>query len=1028
MLTYIFMRLLNISITAGWIVLAVILVRLLLKKAPKWISCLLWAVVGIRLILPFSIESVLSLIPSANTVEPGILLQRQPMVNTGFDSVNSVVNPIISDTFAPEIGASVNPLQIWGAIAALIWVVGIFAMIVYTLITYIRLRMRVSTAVRFRDNIYQSERVSSPFILGIFRPRIYLPWKTESEHIIAHEKAHLKRGDHFIKPIAFMLLAVYWFNPLMWVAYILLCRDIELACDEKVIRSMKTEEKQDYSRTLLEFSIKRVSIAACPLAFGEVGVKSRVKSVMNYKKPAFWIIIAALVVCAIVSVCFLTDPVNREEPQIQDSSDTDTDEVKDPDKIDMDLVENARYFELIYSGNIVRVVMEEETAYIKEMISAINISDEEISLDRNETRPADYIINCYDENRNYTSLNFNIGCREVWQNDYVKPTFSYSVYDPETVKEIFKHNYTDPAVIQYDNVEQEILKHNRNAYYKGDVGVTVYRELITEGKEGKMFVYLWVLYGEYIRNDDNTVENISGGSGPVRITFEKNEDGYYCTEYYSPEKGYEESFPQAALDAIDKLDIDKMRSELDQKAEHKLTGISYAYKDGDTVIKNATLTLWGKDNFQFTYSMLSSNLCIGKYTKEDGKLILREDGTDNVYTFTIKAKDTDTLIFDAENSTALPKYKYSSNGTPEECVPDGAVFNAVYNLYDDMYNIPVEDIEEDNAVTNYYAGEEVNFETDLQDRCVVTIDRTEKTMLFRGCMNREKSEYDFVRSGPLVINGDKAYFDHTADSRYVFDIIGNTLIFNAQESDDSEFTVSDKTVFRLWEGEPKDTSSDGEANTDGVKYILTVNDLEITDNKVYIPSDDLVIALVQKISDDVAYNRVEGNFLSTPMNKTILDIDYPFEESGRDGTVVTSMDYLLKNVPAGTTVCVTITKELQTRLGLESDVVEIITVKSLIYSEEDIDSAINIIKDEVEREWQACTLNDIYYAGDDISKQHQDWADRHNADEVIVLLSSFDVDSSGGDGSLNPNSTYDNWMWILVQTDGGTWQHVDHGY
>ena len=1028
MITDIFMRLLNISITAGWIVLAVILARLLLKRAPKWISCLLWAVVGIRLVFPFSIESVLSLIPSANTVEPGILLQNQPTVNTGFDSVNSVVNPIISSAFAPETGASVNPLQIWGALAAVVWVVGIFAMLVYTLITYIRLRIKVSTAVRVTDNIYQCERVISPFILGIFRPRIYVSFGDISGHILAHEKAHLKRGDHFIKPIAFALLAVYWFNPLMWVAYILLCRDIELACDEKVIRSMEKEEKQEYSRTLLEFSIKRGSIAACPLAFGEVGVKSRVKSVMNYKKPAFWIIIIAVIVCVVITVCFLTDPVDNKDSDTNEPSDsTYTEDTDDPDKIDMSFVENSDHFELIYSGNIVSVIMEEEVAYIKEKLSEIGISDEELSLDRSETRSADYVINCYDADNNYTSLNFNIGCREVWQNDYVKPSFSYKVENPDKVKEIFKHNYTDPAVIQYDSVEAEILKRNSNAYYKGDAGVCSYRELVTEGMDGKMFVYLWVLYGEYVRNDDNTVEQISGGSGPVRITFEKTDDGnFYCTDYYAPDKGYEEVFPQTALDAVDKLDIDEMKSELDQKAEKRLTGITYVYKDGDSSLKYAALTLWGRDNFQFTYSLLSSNLCVGKYTRVEDKLILSEDVCGDVYTFMINDKDTDTLTFDEENSTPLPKYKYGTNAQPEVCVPDGAVFNAVYDLYEDLYSFPVYSTEGENGVTYYYAGEVTDAVTDLQDRCVVTVDRAENIMLFRGPIDRESMKYEFVRSGELVTDGNKLYFDHTAGSRYVFDIVGSTLVFNAEESDDSEPTVSDKTVFRLW-GSAEEASSTINV-TDGVGYILTVNDLEITENKVYLPSGDLLVALSEKISEDVMYKREEGNFLSTPLNKTVLDIDYPYEESGRDGTVITSMDYILKNVPAGTTVRVTITEELKDRLGLESEVIELICKASTLYSDADIEAAIDVIEKEFNSEWKGCTLTDIYYAGDETCADYRDWADRNNADEVIVLKSSFDVDSSGGDGSLNPNSTYDDWMWILVRTDGGEWKHVDHGY
>ncbi|MBQ4602850.1 MAG: transcriptional regulator, partial [Clostridia bacterium] len=476
----IFLRFLNISITAGWIVLAVVVLRLLLKKAPKWISCLLWAVVGIRLVLPFSIESIFSLIPSTTTVDTDIVYQASPSVNTGLDAVNSVVNPIITDSFAPNLGDSANPLQIWTFIAAWAWVIGIGIMLIYTIISYILLKTKVGTAVKLDENIYQSERVTSPFILGVIKPKIYLPFKISEgdiAHVIAHERAHLKRGDHLIKPIAFVLLAVYWFNPLMWVAYILLCRDIELACDEKVIRDMEHTQKQEYSKALLDLSVRRISVASCPLAFGEVGVKARIKSVMNYKKPAFWIIIVALIVCVVVSVCFLTDPIN-------DNNSYGT-KAELSDLSDIDRFENVSRIKLISPTNEVTVVVEDEVAYIKEKISQLIISDNEISKSRSEDRAADYCIMLYYDSESYTTLNFNTGCRQIWENDFVKPTFSYKVENPEAAKEIFNHSYSDPAVIQYVQVEDAILEHNKDAYLKGDVGVCTYRELLTEGKDGK---------------------------------------------------------------------------------------------------------------------------------------------------------------------------------------------------------------------------------------------------------------------------------------------------------------------------------------------------------------------------------------------------------------------------------------------------------------------------------------------------------------------------------------------------------------
>ena len=307
----VFLKVLNMSISASWLVLVVLLLRLVLKKAPKWVSVLLWGIVAIRLICPFCIESILSLIPSTETVSPEIMMDWTPKVSTGFASVDTVINPIITQTFAPEPTASVNPLQIWIPVVSIVWLSGIAVMLVYTAVSYILLRRRVTTAVLLKKNIFQSENVDSPFVLGIIRPKIYLPFRMDEqclEYVIAHEMSHIRRKDHWWKPFGFLLLALHWFNPLMWLGYILLCRDIELACDERVIKEMDNENRANYTEALVACSIHRRRVAACPLAFGEVGVKERVKSVMNYKKPAFWIVVAAIISCIVVAVCFLTNP------------------------------------------------------------------------------------------------------------------------------------------------------------------------------------------------------------------------------------------------------------------------------------------------------------------------------------------------------------------------------------------------------------------------------------------------------------------------------------------------------------------------------------------------------------------------------------------------------------------------------------------------------------------------------------------------------------------------------------------------
>lgn len=308
----VFLKLLNMSIAAGWLIMAVIFLRLIFKKAPKWIRCILWAIVAVRLVCPFTIESPLSLIPSAETVSPAVVQYSQkPVINSGVPYINSTLNPAISESFATAPGASANPLQIWMFIASVIWIIGMAAIFGYALVSFLRIHGRVREAVRLRDNVWLCDAVKSPFILGFFRPQIYISSAADDEqlkYILAHEQAHLKRRDHWWKMFGYLLLAVYWFNPLMWVAYILLCRDIELACDEKVIKNMDMDSKKAYSNALVDCSTSRKMIMACPLAFGEISVKARVKSVLNYKKPTFWIVIMAAAACAAAAVCFLTNP------------------------------------------------------------------------------------------------------------------------------------------------------------------------------------------------------------------------------------------------------------------------------------------------------------------------------------------------------------------------------------------------------------------------------------------------------------------------------------------------------------------------------------------------------------------------------------------------------------------------------------------------------------------------------------------------------------------------------------------------
>lgn len=308
----VFLKLLNLSISASWLVLAVLVLRLVSKRSPKWMNVLLWGIVALRLVLPFSIESALSLIPSAETVSPvAVQSAPAPTITSGVEFIDNAVNPSLSESFAVAPLASVNPLYVWTYLAGWVWLIGLGAMLLYALVSYLRLRRRVSASLCVQENIYLCDAISSPFILGVVKPRIYLPSgldEVQRQNVLSHERAHLARRDHWWKPLGFALLAVYWFNPVLWLAYTLLCRDIELACDERVIRTMDESAVKTYSTVLLACSMPRKAVITCPLAFGEVGVKERVKNALHYKKPAFWVVAASVAVCVVVAVCFLTNP------------------------------------------------------------------------------------------------------------------------------------------------------------------------------------------------------------------------------------------------------------------------------------------------------------------------------------------------------------------------------------------------------------------------------------------------------------------------------------------------------------------------------------------------------------------------------------------------------------------------------------------------------------------------------------------------------------------------------------------------
>lgn len=527
-MTDFFLELVNISITAGYIILAVVLLRLFFKKIPKKFICLLWGIAGIRLVFPFSIESALSLIPSAETIPDDIVMSSAPTISSGIEFVNNSVNPIISDAFAPNAGDSANPLQIITAVCANLWIIGIIAILLYGIISYIRVKRSVKTAVLLSDNVWQSESVVSPFILGIIKPKIYIPFNMDEEtrnYVVAHENAHLRRRDHWIKPLGFLILAVYWFNPLVWVAYILLCRDIEAACDEKVVSQMDGETRKEYASALLECAVNRRRIAACPLAFGEVSVKNRIKNVMSYKKPAFWVIILAVVACIAAAVCFLTNPETHEyyDPGYRLVITVEGDEIAEVKSLKAEI------------GN--KVTLSNGT---KMKITLVDLQRDEIEVKHSGTPLNNNLVSDIEKGSFVLNLNSSL----QFTTDNGEKVVVYYV----------KMQSLDEAITA------AIMEHNSSRYKKGAYACSFHEILQTEtGTDSEnnetVTAYLNAAYGEYeLKN--GAVESVGGGSGPIALTFRVEATGYELVEYWEAEDGrnyaasIREKFPSIVAEIV----------------------------------------------------------------------------------------------------------------------------------------------------------------------------------------------------------------------------------------------------------------------------------------------------------------------------------------------------------------------------------------------------------------------------------------------------------------------------------------------
>ena len=608
----VFLKLFNMSIAASWLIITVIVLRLLLKKAPRWLLCALWAIVAVRLICPFSLESSLSLIPSAETLSTtAVRYAQEPAIDSGVRFIDNTLNPIIGESFAPAPGASVNPLHIWMSVAGILWGIGFLGMLGYALVSFWRIRGKVREAIPLRDNIWLCDAVKSPFILGVLRPRIYLSSDTEEaqmKYVLVHEQAHLKRRDHWWKPLGYLLLAVYWFNPLVWAAYILLCRDIEIACDEKAIKEMNLLEKKAYSNALVSCSMQRRMIMACPLAFGEVGVKERVTNVLNYKKPAFWVIMAAIVVCVVMAICFLTNPQNNtydikivvpaggeqtfyySEEEISPAGKTitlssgeglgDTEVVLKP----MDVMEENTYKPTYMTPGMPVKMDVKKGAWFKIGVAMSNPTEEDMIV---YVRAKGVTVRIADPAA--TEVEEMDNSHELEGNENV----------PDTPSETDKAGDRGPESLDAA-IYAAILEQNSSPYPDSfDVvccDFVTLEELSATPLVGDethtIILYGWELYQQYAI-DETGIQLVRGSHVPVSLTFELDENGYQLKEYWQPRDGsyyvsdVRSKFPSHIAD--DGLDSQKYITQQMQSCYRQ--AIEFSGLDTDAVVGNLLDTI-----------------------------------------------------------------------------------------------------------------------------------------------------------------------------------------------------------------------------------------------------------------------------------------------------------------------------------------------------------------------------------------------------------------------------------------------------
>ncbi len=695
-----FLEIINMSLTSAYVIAVIMIIRLLIKKLPKKYSYWLWGAAAFRLCCPFSFQSVLSIFnlgffdmsraqsvsgARLEYVAENIGYQEIPQVTVGIPYANTLINNALPEAHPSE---SVNPMQIVLAVSAVLWAVGVAVMLVYGIVSYIKIRRSMASAMKLEDNVYQSDKISSPFIIGIFKPKIYIPFGIDGEtlrYVLIHEKYHLKRFDHIAKITAYIILSVHWFNPMCWAAFILMGTDMEMSCDEKVLASEENIRKE-YSSSLLDFATSGRFPSPGPLAFGETGVRSRIKNALRFRKPKLWAGIVAVVVCIAVALVCISNPMFMRITDIDDAGDYE----KIFDEIYSITVVNSR------GGQILKD--EAEIARAVEVLESLKISRYDISRNENRNKVNSVVI-CDNENdETPLFIFFNEDYSQLWINDGVKASFTYKVKNPEEMS-VFSQYGTLLTAENIKDVEQK-LKTDKvslfDFFIKDDILIA---GCSYEGKLG-FAVFMQNDNGSYILEEARRYEELITRASDKSIAtsyFIKQPHDYMVVLSNNPDfhrfetegdlnvKMYAKGCPTMLVIDMSGLNnsesgftysfLDSSGKDIGFPSEGKEypkgeTKTVYVYHSENELVDPAVTLDNGR--FQFNWSLFSSYIARGSYKTVGDTLILETDDGVNTYLFRI---EENSIVFDASQSSKIPSYKYYSGAEPLPAVPDGATFN-----------------------------------------------------------------------------------------------------------------------------------------------------------------------------------------------------------------------------------------------------------------------------------------------------------------------------------------------------------------